>query len=143
MIERSAGLPTGTGWIVGGGHTGATYDLDATVREAARTLETAYGRDVVIRFNTDRRSGGAWVKTDDPDGIWLNAEIGICADLVTAERNRRMTERYPDYEPRPPGIYLCAHVGGRVGEKAHVPVGTIADALAYVQANADLSRLGA
>jgi hypothetical protein len=144
-IERSPGIGVGGGWIVGAGYTGTTAELDATVKHAADTLADAYRMPVTIRFNTDRHSGGAWLKTDDPDGVWLNAEVGICADLVTAERNARSAARYPDMADRlrPPGIYVCAHVGKRVGEYAHEPVETVADALAYVQAHADLSRLTA
>lgn len=144
IIERSAGLPTGVGaYLCGSGYTGITDGLDATVQRAAQTLADAYGMDVTIRFNSDRRSGGAWLKTDEPDGVWLNAEVGICARLVTQERNDYLADRYPEMaEGMPdPGLYVYAHIGKRVGEYAHVQVETIADALAYVQEHADLGRL--
>lgn len=142
-IERSTGIPTGLGGLCGSGHTGATPDLDETVQEAARVLADAYGRDIVIRFNSDRRSGGAWLKTDDPDGVWLNAEVGICASLVTAEHNEYIARKYPDMVDgmREPGIYLYAHIGERVGEKTHKEMPNIADALTFVQTHADLGRL--
>jgi len=142
-IERSPGIGVGMGYVVGGGYSGATADLDATVQAAAQLLADAYGYPVTIRFNSDRRSGGAWLKTDDPDGIWLNAEVGIGASLITDDDAAHWAARYPDMTQAAPGIYVYAHVGKRVGEYAHVRVDSLADALAYVQTHADLSRLTA
>jgi hypothetical protein len=80
-IERSMGTPIGvTGLVAGGGYRGATEALDAVVREAAEALAAAYGADIEIRFNSDRESGGAWLRT--PDG--RSNRTGICAALVTA-----------------------------------------------------------
>src|SRR4051794_25827802 len=122
MIERSPGISTGAGFLCGNGYRGATEQLDALVKEAARVLEGAYGMDVTIRFNSDRRSGSAWLKTDAVDGVWLNAEVGIGGSVGQ------------DGELR-----VHAHVGRRVGEYAHVRVEDIEEGLSYVQANADLS----
>jgi hypothetical protein len=91
-IERSTGIPVTSGGvsvIVGGGYRGVTEELDAVIREAACALAGAYGADIEIRFNTDRESGGAWLKT--PDG--RNDRTGICAALVTA-RARASWERH-------------------------------------------------
>jgi hypothetical protein len=80
-IERSTGTPVGTtGLVAGGGYRGATEALDAVVREAAEALAAAYGSDIEIRFNSDRESGGAWLRT--PDG--RSNRTGICAAVVTA-----------------------------------------------------------
>jgi hypothetical protein len=86
-IVRSVGLPIEvaglpTGYIAGGGYRGATDELDATVQAAAELLADAYRMPVTIRFNSDRRSGGAWLRTDEIDSFRANAEIGICARLV-------------------------------------------------------------
>lgn len=146
-ITRSPGVAVGAGlmpgFVVGSGFKGATADLDETVQRAAEVLRDAYDMPVTIRFNSDRMSGGAWLHTDEPDAIGLNAEVGICAALVTEEGNRRFAERYPDMagKARDPGIYILAHVGKRVGEYAHEQVASIEDALSYVQSHADLSRL--
>lgn len=142
-ITRSPGYATGHGFIAGGGQSGVTAELDSVVAEAAETLAAAYGMPVTIRFNSDRRSGGAWLRTDEPDSIGANAEVGICACIVTAESNARFAARCPDMENnlRDPGIYVQAHVGKRVGEYAHTDMPSIAAALAYVQANADLTKL--
>lgn len=89
-ITRSTGTPiAGSGLVAGGGYRGITDELDAAVREAARALVRAYGTDVEIRYNSDRESGGAWLVT--PDG--RNAQVGICASLVTA-RSRAVWERH-------------------------------------------------
>jgi hypothetical protein len=89
-IERSAGLPVMSGGVVigmaGGGYSGCSAELDAVVMQAAGCLAASYGADIEIRFNSDRESGGAWVKT--PDG--RNNRVGICASLVTARHRARM-----------------------------------------------------
>lgn len=77
-IERSAGIPiAGTHYIAGGGYRGLTDELDTIVAEAAVRLEAWSGMDVTIRFNSDRKSGSAWLLTDPVDGVWKNAELGV------------------------------------------------------------------
>ena len=68
------GLP----YIVGGGYKGATEELDATVVRAAQMLEEAFGRDVQIRFNSNRLSGGAWIKDSLP-AFSGSCAVGLCA----------------------------------------------------------------
>lgn len=95
-ITRSPGVPTGyMGLLCGSGGSGATADLDAVVERAAELLRAHYGRDVTIRFNSDRKSGGAWLVTHARDGIFANAEIGICASLFLTADIRKMHEKYP------------------------------------------------
>jgi hypothetical protein len=55
-------LPAGYYGLPGGGYRGLTDELDALVQEAAEKLTAEYGRDVVIRFNSNRESGGAYLK---------------------------------------------------------------------------------
>jgi hypothetical protein len=96
-ITRSPGVPTGhLGLLCGSGGRGATADLDAAVQEAAERLQGHYGRDVTIRFNSDRQSGGAWLVTHARDSISANTEIGICASLHVTARLKEMYDRYPD-----------------------------------------------
>lgn len=80
-IERSTGIAIGYGFVAGGGYAGATEELDTLVQDAAEALADAYAMPVTIRFNSDRRSGGAWLKTNPVDAIGRNAEIGIGARL--------------------------------------------------------------
>lgn len=81
-ITRSAGteIPGSGGLVAGGGMHGITQPLDAAVQRAAVLLGQAYACPVVIRFNSDRESGGAWLRTADGSDAW----VGICASLVTA-----------------------------------------------------------
>lgn len=81
-ITRSSGIGVGGGWIVGGGHTGLYESLDEATKAAAEALAAAYDCDVTIRFNSDRRSGGAWLKTHEQDRIGANSEIGIGTAIV-------------------------------------------------------------
>jgi len=82
-ITRSTGIhvPDWGGPLPGGGYQGITGELDAVVAQAAAALASAYGQPVVIRFNSDRESGGAWLVTGDG----RDNETGICAILVTAQ----------------------------------------------------------
>lgn len=78
-IERSTGIVV-PGWFgprPGGGYRGATDELDALVVREAEALRAEYGRDIVIRYNSDRRSGGAWLK----DEATRDTLIGLCAGL--------------------------------------------------------------
>lgn len=95
-IERSAGIPVRQDLafygMAGGGYSGATAELDALVSRAAEMLRDAYGMDVTIRFNSDRESGSAWLKTHETDGFGANSEIGIGGSVVT-ERTRQRWQR--------------------------------------------------
>jgi hypothetical protein len=95
-ISRAEGTPITisgqpTGQFAGGGFSGASVSLDETVQIAGELLADAYEMDVQIRFNSDRKSGGAWLRTSVEEGIGRNAEIGICAvqrHLDEADRAR-------------------------------------------------------
>jgi hypothetical protein len=116
-IERSPGIPAVAGGVcyglAGGGYQGLTAELDAVVQEAAERLQDAYGLDVVIRFNSNRASGGAWLRTHEHDGISANAEIGIGASVVTEETIRIRRKYELDGQDEAPGtIHLTAHIAG-------------------------------
>jgi hypothetical protein len=102
-IERSAGFPLGGGAVAygmaGGGWSGVTAELDAVVLQAAEALAAAYGRDIEVRFNSDRHSGGAWLRT--PDG--RNGDVGIGASVITAWTRERWESRARRYEAEAAG----------------------------------------
>ena len=76
MIERSAGIATGAGYLAGSGFSGKTEELDAFIQKEAEILLEMFGRDVVIRFNSDRLSGGAFIKDGKfDDSVGLGAQI--------------------------------------------------------------------
>lgn len=76
-IERSTGIPV-RGWagpLPGGGFSGDTQELDDAVKACAELLQNTLGKDVVIRFNSHKESGGAWVKSE----VMFDAGIGLRA----------------------------------------------------------------
>jgi hypothetical protein len=99
-ITRSPGTPITrggqpTGYVAGGGYSGADEDLDATVAQAAELLAAAYNMDVTIRFNSDRQSGGAFLKTHEVDAVGRNSEVGINAGRRrTRDALERTAARY-------------------------------------------------
>jgi hypothetical protein len=140
-ITRSAGTPLTAGAVcygfAGGGYQGLTLELDATVAEAAEALAGAYGVDVTIRFNSDRASGSAWLRTHEQDGIGANAEVGVGASLVTAAQ-RAHWERWAheagddfpqerDYwqgalQDSPEGqLTVHAHISATSADPGHLP----------------------
>ena len=84
-VHRSPGTIVtigGTGAIVGGGGHGLTPELDAAVDEAALSMAERFGTNVEIRFNSDRRRGGAWLVTHPgKNSVWDNTWVGINAQL--------------------------------------------------------------
>ena len=74
-IVTAGGIP----YIVGGGYQGATPELDKMVELAAHALEAHTSLPVEIRFNSDRESGGAFVK------MKRGGEIGIGADICAVK----------------------------------------------------------
>jgi len=79
VITRSNGIAI-QNFVVGGGYNGCTNELDNIVMDAAQKLEEFTKRDIEIRFNSDRRSGGAWV-VDSLPGFQGNCHLGISAGL--------------------------------------------------------------
>ena len=80
-ITRSIGLPTGyMGLLCGSGYEGKTKELDDTVKREAELLANAFNRDIEIRFNSDRNSGGAWL-VNSLKGFEGNCQVGLNAGL--------------------------------------------------------------
>lgn len=77
-VSRSSGVVVGGGFVAGGGYRGATDALDNTVQTAANGM-AEWGGDVEIRFNSDRRSGGAWLVTSRNGRLDSNCEVGLNA----------------------------------------------------------------
>ena len=75
MINREVGRVVG-GQIIGGGYKGETAALDQEVRRAAELMQAQFGRSVSMRFNSNRRSGGAWII----GGYW-DASVGLNVTL--------------------------------------------------------------
>ena len=81
-ISRSIGLHTGyMGVMCGNGYEGLTDELDNTVKQEAELLGQAFNRDVEIRFNSDRESGGAWL-VNSLKGFGSNCQVGLNAGIA-------------------------------------------------------------
>jgi hypothetical protein len=79
-ITRSAGITTGYGYLVGNGYEGKTKELDDKVIEIATQLKDLFGKNIEIRFNSNRESGGGFVKDNNGD-----CTIGIGASLMSSK----------------------------------------------------------
>ncbi len=123
-IERCIGLAARvndrpTGYIVGGGYEGGTPELDRVVMQAAEMLIKEFGRAIEIRFNSDQRSGGAFLKNSLP-GFKGNCQIGLCAGLRKIEPPEWTEEEFwaafrtPKYEALPEEIYIATNTKASV-----------------------------
>lgn len=63
-IERCRGFNIGAVYLVGSGIYGKTEVLDEIVQQAAGRLLEMFDADIIIRFNSDSESGGAYVKDE-------------------------------------------------------------------------------
>ena len=95
-ITRSAGMSTGLGYLVGSGYEGKTKELDNAVARIAKLLQRIFKHDVEIRFNSDRESGGAFIKDDN-----FSWHIGIGASLFNStflSKTNQKLKKMPDDE---------------------------------------------
>lgn len=84
VITRSPGVVVG-GYVVGGGQYGQTKELDSNIQKAAQFIADALGCNVVIRFNSGNRSGGAYVMDTHEEGMVGNCSIGINGVLTWSD----------------------------------------------------------
>ena len=77
-IERSTGIIVpGSPYRPGGGYKGLTDELDKVVQEEAKLLAKTFGYDVETRFNSDRKSGGAFIESMSKESlVKLGAGLG-------------------------------------------------------------------
>ena len=83
VTTRSYGTPVtvnGIPYLVGNGGHGKTEELDKLVEQAAKWLTNEFGRDIEIRFNSHRESGGAWLK-NSLEGFAGNCQVGLGGGL--------------------------------------------------------------
>jgi len=79
-ITRSTGIPitiAGTTYgYAGGGYSGATKELDDTVVRESEFMAKEFKKPVEIRFNSDKQSGGAWIRNQSG-----SSQVGLSAGL--------------------------------------------------------------
>jgi hypothetical protein len=133
QIERSAGIPIdGTGYVAGGGHTGITENLDDQVQRSAEALAEHFGERVDIRFNSDRRSGGAYLRTSDDDGIWLNADVGVNWRAGSDTGVVRLSpEALRDWTS--PDVLDNPFVSTKTADKESIEVGSVDEAMSIIR----------
>ncbi len=110
-ITRSTGLYTGIGaYFCGNGYEGLTKELDDTVKCEAEYLTTTFKRDVEIRFNSDRESGGAWLK-NSLKGFEGNCQVGLGAGLRPIRPEGMSFEDYHKaWRTLPKELYIDTYV---------------------------------
>lgn len=87
MITRSTGITTGLGYLVGNGYEGETKKLDDGVLKIADLLKKTFNKNIEIRYNSNRKSGGAFVKDTH-----FSDQIGLGAGLHSSKFNAMTTE---------------------------------------------------
>jgi hypothetical protein len=105
QITRSAGVCVG-GFFPGGGYSGETKELDDLVQQAAELLAAAFGLAVEIRFNSNRKSGKAFVaagRQSTPGlGGWLQPDGVLVVEICYWNGgNGESWQASADYDSRP------------------------------------------
>lgn len=115
-ITRSTGLYTGyMAYFCGNGYEGLTEELDDIVKREAELLTTTFNRDIEIRFNSDRESGGAWLK-NSLEGFAGNCQVGLGAGIRTVKPEgmsrddwvHNSTRQFRDSQPKE--LYIDTYV---------------------------------
>lgn len=162
MIARSIGLPVTVAsipYLVGSGYQGLTDELDNAVKLEAELLAKTFNRDIEIRFNSDRGSGGAWL-VNSLKGFDGNCQVGLCAGLVakTPEGMSRedflIKSTFQFINSQPKELYIATNVNPSALKDANLTNSgnsdsrycwlthkTIEGALAWLVANVDTDKL--
>jgi hypothetical protein len=105
QLTRSAGVCVG-GFFPGGGYSGETKELDDLVQQAAELLAAAFGLAVEIRFNSNRKSGKAFVaagRQSTPGlGGWLQPDGVLVVESYIPRK----------YARSPEALQICYWNGG-------------------------------
>ena len=159
-MTRSPGTTITVGalpFVVGGGYQGVNKELDQTVKQAAKLLLFAFGQNVEIRFNSDRKSGGAWLKDNLPGFLNKSCHIGVTASLypawparmhsedkwamsvaeVEAIPKRLVLNIYAQAAVLPPFMRLLATNGLEDKPYAYIEAPDVATAIAWLVQNVD------
>lgn len=153
-ITRSPGLPITVGRVcygfAGGGYEGKTKELDEAVKQEAEILGKLFNKDIEIRFNSDRLSGGAWLK-NSLTGFDGNCQIGLNAGLVPIKpRNMGINTFFDKYDTLPKTLKVYTYIAcsamihpeiARCNGYDYRDHKTIAKAVEFLKANVDTSKI--
>lgn len=153
-ITRSGGIPITIGRVcygfAGGGYEGKTKELDEVVKREAEMLNKLFNKDVEIRFNSDRLSGGAWLK-NSLKGFDGNCQVGLNAGLVpTRPRNMNVNTFFDKYDTLPKVIKFYTKIDcsamlhpeiARCGDHDYRDHKTIDKAVEFLKANVDTNKI--
>lgn len=139
-IRHSIGaVVPGTGMRVGAGAS-AENRLGTEVERAAELLRETFNVSVEKRYNSDGRSGGAYVITDEADpGVGSNNSIGISIAL-TREGAMRFNAHVKVAYLRDATLVACYGNGGMFEPYAYPQVDSVEEALDWIKANSTLPK---
>jgi len=117
----------------GGGYSGATEALDSLVIQEAEALKGLFGKDVSIRFNSNRESGGAWL-VNSLKGFNGNCQVGLNAGL---REGKIRIDTYVDVS-----ALINPQIANEFNNtKSYVIHETLPDALQWLTDNIDTDKL--
>jgi len=133
MITRSPGTAV-YGYIVGGGYDGATKELDDIVAKEAELLGKTFNRDITIRFNSNRLSGGAWL-VNSLEGFAGNCQVGFNAGLRPVRPpDMDQDEYFKKWDTLPKTLYIDTYVAkSALKDKSLCNGGTDNDPRCYIE----------
>lgn len=144
-IKRSPGTivtAAGIAYLAGSGYHGATDELDCFVDAAAERVSAIFGgADVEIRFNSDRRSGGAWLRLGDGFTTCVKIGAGLCFDYDAGDEPIPGTERIrptvyvTKWAVLDPSAHRFERVSGHASNYDVFPVDDLDAAEAWIRSN--------
>ncbi|KVX33911.1 hypothetical protein WT31_09565 [Burkholderia territorii] len=124
--------------LVGAG-VPAEERLCKEVDRAAALLHDTFDVAVEKRYNSDGRSGGAFVITDSDDrGIGSNSSIGISIGLANEGGSLRFNANVTATCLHDTTLATCGRAGGLFGPYAYPQVRSVEDALDWIKTNSTL-----
>lgn len=138
-IRNSTGaVVPGSGVLVGAGIP-AEERLRNEVDRASELLRDMFGVAVEKRYNSNGRSGGAYVITDSEDhGIGSNSSIGISIALANGGDSLRFNANVTAAYLHDATLATCGGAGGLFSPYAYPQVRSVDDALDWIKANSKL-----
>lgn len=143
-IRLSAGAVVLGAHLVVGGGTPASEDMRREIDRVAVLLRDRYGMEVETRYNSNGRSGGAFLVTDARErGIDSNGSVGISAGSLD-DGSLVFNVMVDEHHLSDPSLAKSGGVG-MFAKYAYVRVHSVDEAMRWIEKNSklELSNLGA